>query len=192
MTEFHILLKPPFSLISATNGNKRRNLMLNRILYYRSLPSVTCIGELSVNIKYLRASTLVELTQENPVLDPLGVQHLDNQLFCNNLNVVFLQSYVPSGSKDEKYWEKRVKNNIAARRSREARRLKENQVCSCSFAEFAKSFVIVLQTNLSSHWLLLSLLLSHWQSILRKVGNWEVESCSELRCIRSYLANFMD
>jgi hypothetical protein len=38
------------------------------------------------------------------------------------------KSYVPSGSKDEKYWEKRVKNNIAARRSREARRLKENQI----------------------------------------------------------------
>jgi hypothetical protein len=38
------------------------------------------------------------------------------------------QSYVPPNSKDERYWEKRVKNNIAARRSREARRLKENQV----------------------------------------------------------------
>jgi hypothetical protein len=35
---------------------------------------------------------------------------------------------VPPNSKDERYWEKRVKNNIAARRSREARRLKENQV----------------------------------------------------------------
>ena len=30
--------------------------------------------------------------------------------------------------KDEKYWEKRTKNNVAARRSREARRLKENQI----------------------------------------------------------------
>ena len=30
--------------------------------------------------------------------------------------------------KDEKYWEKRNKNNVAARRSREARRLKENQI----------------------------------------------------------------
>jgi hypothetical protein len=30
--------------------------------------------------------------------------------------------------KDDKYWEKRGKNNIAARRSREARRLKENQI----------------------------------------------------------------
>ena len=28
-------------LISATNGNKRRNLMLKKILYHRSLPSVT-------------------------------------------------------------------------------------------------------------------------------------------------------
>ena len=33
----------------------------------------------------------------------------------------------PEG-KDSKYWERRAKNNVAARRSREARRLKENQI----------------------------------------------------------------
>ena len=38
------------------------------------------------------------------------------------------KSYVPSEAKDGKYWEKREKNNVAARRSREARRLKENQI----------------------------------------------------------------
>merc|ERR1711862_535788 len=38
------------------------------------------------------------------------------------------KSYVPSEAKDGKYWEKRIKNNVAARRSREARRLKENQI----------------------------------------------------------------
>ena len=38
------------------------------------------------------------------------------------------KSYVPSEAKDDKYWEKREKNNVAARRSREARRLKENQI----------------------------------------------------------------
>ena len=32
-------------LISATNGNKRHNLMRNKILYNRSLPSVTCMFE---------------------------------------------------------------------------------------------------------------------------------------------------
>merc|ERR1712223_2284912 len=35
---------------------------------------------------------------------------------------------VDYNKKDDKYWEKRCKNNIAARRSREARRLKENQI----------------------------------------------------------------
>ena len=35
---------------------------------------------------------------------------------------------MPFIRKDEKYWEKRGKNNVAARRSREARRLKENQI----------------------------------------------------------------
>jgi len=36
--------------------------------------------------------------------------------------------FVPDLSKDDKYWDKRDKNNVAARRSREARRLKENQI----------------------------------------------------------------
>merc|ERR1719153_1182138 len=35
---------------------------------------------------------------------------------------------VPEDKKDEKYWEKRMKNKVATRRSREARRLKENQI----------------------------------------------------------------
>lgn len=38
------------------------------------------------------------------------------------------KEFVPDQSKDEKYWDKREKNNVAARRSREARRLKENQI----------------------------------------------------------------
>lgn len=38
------------------------------------------------------------------------------------------KTYVPEESKDDRYWENRMKNNVAARRSREARRLKENQI----------------------------------------------------------------
>lgn len=38
------------------------------------------------------------------------------------------KTYVQTDDKDDKYWERRVKNNVAARRSREARRLKENQI----------------------------------------------------------------
>merc|ERR1719283_452818 len=35
---------------------------------------------------------------------------------------------VPEEMKDDKYWEKRIKNKVATGRSREARRLKENQI----------------------------------------------------------------
>jgi len=38
------------------------------------------------------------------------------------------KTFVASDEKDNRYWEKREKNNVAARRSREARRLKENQI----------------------------------------------------------------
>lgn len=38
------------------------------------------------------------------------------------------KQYVPEELKDEKYWERRRKNNIAAKRSRDARRVKENQI----------------------------------------------------------------
>uniref|UniRef100_A0A3B3VT27 TEF transcription factor, PAR bZIP family member b n=1 Tax=Poecilia latipinna TaxID=48699 RepID=A0A3B3VT27_9TELE len=36
--------------------------------------------------------------------------------------------FVPDEKKDEKYWSRRKKNNLAAKRSRDARRLKENQI----------------------------------------------------------------
>ncbi|XP_063796806.1 thyrotroph embryonic factor isoform X2 [Pseudophryne corroboree] len=36
--------------------------------------------------------------------------------------------YVPEDMKDERYWSRRKKNNVAAKRSRDARRLKENQI----------------------------------------------------------------
>lgn len=36
--------------------------------------------------------------------------------------------FVPEDAKNEKYWSRRNKNNVAAKRSRDARRLKENQI----------------------------------------------------------------
>ena len=38
------------------------------------------------------------------------------------------KQFVPDELKNPKYWAKRSKNNEAAKRSREARRLKENQI----------------------------------------------------------------
>jgi len=38
------------------------------------------------------------------------------------------KQFVPDDMKDEKYWARRRKNNLAAKRSRDARRVKENQI----------------------------------------------------------------
>lgn len=38
------------------------------------------------------------------------------------------KQFVPNELKDEKYWARRRKNNLAAKRSRDARRMKENQI----------------------------------------------------------------
>ncbi|VVC86310.1 unnamed protein product [Leptidea sinapis] len=37
-------------------------------------------------------------------------------------------TFVPDDLKDDKYWARRRKNNMAAKRSRDARRMKENQI----------------------------------------------------------------
>ena len=39
-----------------------------------------------------------------------------------------MQQFVPEEDKDDKYWSKRRKNNEAAKLSREAKRMKENQI----------------------------------------------------------------
>ena len=41
---------------------------------------------------------------------------------------LYFQVFVDDSAKDEKYWQRRKKNNVAAKRSREARRVKENQI----------------------------------------------------------------
>lgn len=43
------------------------------------------------------------------------------------MNHCWLQ-FVPDDLKDDKYWARRRKNNMAAKRSRDARRMKENQI----------------------------------------------------------------
>lgn len=43
------------------------------------------------------------------------------------MKLLFTQ-YVPEDLKDDKYWARRRKNNMAAKRSRDARRVKENQI----------------------------------------------------------------
>jgi len=49
--------------------------------------------------------------------------------------------FVPDDLKDDKYWARRRKNNMAAKRSRDARRMKENQIAlRAGFLEKEVSF----------------------------------------------------
>ena len=56
----------------------------------------------------------------------------------------------PHKEKDEKYWQKRLRNNVAAQRSRHARRLKENQIAlRASFLERQNRQLKVTMNNLN-------------------------------------------
>ncbi|XP_061830469.1 TEF transcription factor, PAR bZIP family member b isoform X2 [Nerophis lumbriciformis] len=60
----------------------------------------------------------------NPRKHKFSEQELKPQPMIKKAKKVF----VPNEQKDDKYWSRRKKNNVAAKRSRDARRLKENQI----------------------------------------------------------------
>nr|XP_039256591.1 hepatic leukemia factor-like isoform X1 [Styela clava]XP_039256593.1 hepatic leukemia factor-like isoform X1 [Styela clava] len=60
--------------------------------------------------------------------DPCKRSFTDDELKPQPIIRKARKVHVPDDCKDEKYWQKRVKNNVAAKRSREARRIKENQI----------------------------------------------------------------
>lgn len=60
--------------------------------------------------------------------DPASTIFPDEELKPQPIIKKSRKNFVPDNMKDDKYWARRHKNNIAAKRSREARRLKENQI----------------------------------------------------------------
>lgn len=62
--------------------------------------------------------------------------------------------FVPDDLKDDKYWARRRKNNMAAKRSRDARRMKENQIAlRAGFLEKEVNFLMLEIWNLHSNWI---------------------------------------
>merc|ERR1712209_46046 len=83
---------------------------------------------------------------------------------------------VPEEMKDEKYWEKRLKNKEATRRSREARRLKENQiVLRASYLEKENK---VLKQELETTNFEKSKLETEIDILKRKLNKYEMSSSS--------------
>ena len=55
------------------------------------------------------------------------------------------KQFVPDEMKDDKYWARRRKNNMAAKRSRDARRMKENQIAlRAGFLEKEVNIIILI------------------------------------------------
>lgn len=58
------------------------------------------------------------------------------------------KQFVPDDLKDDKYWARRRKNNLAAKRSRDARRMKENQIAlRAGYLEKEVSGLIQMQSD---------------------------------------------
>ncbi|XP_046439141.1 hepatic leukemia factor-like isoform X3 [Daphnia pulex] len=60
--------------------------------------------------------------------DPKSRQFSPEELRPQPMSKKSKKQYVPDDLKDDKYWARRRKNNMAAKRSRDARRVKENQI----------------------------------------------------------------
>ncbi|XP_053211696.1 hepatic leukemia factor-like [Panonychus citri] len=60
--------------------------------------------------------------------DPSSARFSEDELRPQPIMRKSRKQHVPDTLKDARYWARRVKNNMAAKRSREARRLKENQI----------------------------------------------------------------
>ncbi|XP_052282356.1 thyrotroph embryonic factor-like isoform X2 [Dreissena polymorpha] len=64
--------------------------------------------------------------QEN--FDPTSHKFTDEDLKPQPIIKKSRKVFVDDSAKDDKYWQRRKKNNVAAKRSRDARRVKENQI----------------------------------------------------------------
>ncbi|XP_051899054.1 thyrotroph embryonic factor-like [Pristis pectinata] len=62
------------------------------------------------------------------LFDPRKHKFSDEELKPQPMIKKAKKTYVPPDQKDDRYWTRRKKNNLAAKRSRDARRLKENQI----------------------------------------------------------------
>ncbi|XP_042253943.1 TEF transcription factor, PAR bZIP family member a isoform X2 [Thunnus maccoyii] len=96
----------------------------------RETPEVIDPEDIEVDINYEPDPTDLVLSSVpggelfNPRKHKFSEDELKPQPMIKKAKKVF----VPEEQKDEKYWQRRKKNNLAAKRSRDARRLKENQI----------------------------------------------------------------
>ncbi|KAG8556504.1 hypothetical protein GDO81_018098 [Engystomops pustulosus] len=84
--------------------------------------------EVEVNFNPDPTDLVLSSVPGGELFDPRKHKFADEELKPQPMIKKAKKIYVPDELKDEKYWNRRKKNNVAAKRSRDARRLKENQI----------------------------------------------------------------
>ncbi|XP_066452461.1 thyrotroph embryonic factor isoform X2 [Eleutherodactylus coqui] len=84
--------------------------------------------EVEVNFNPDPADLVLSSVPGGELFDPRKHKFAEEELKPQPMIKKAKKIYVPDDLKDEKYWSRRKKNNVAAKRSRDARRLKENQI----------------------------------------------------------------
>ncbi|XP_061912644.1 D site albumin promoter binding protein a [Entelurus aequoreus] len=85
-------------------------------------------SDVQVNFDPDPADVALSSVPGQEAFDPRRHRFSDEELKPQPMIKKARKMLVPNEQKDEKYWCRRVKNNEAAKRSRDARRLKENQI----------------------------------------------------------------
>ncbi|KAM9425968.1 TEF transcription factor, PAR bZIP family member a isoform 2-T2 [Pholidichthys leucotaenia] len=96
----------------------------------RVTPEPVTPDEIEVDVNYEPDPTDLVLSSVpgGELFDPRKHKFTDDELKPQPMIKKAKKVFVPEEQKDEKYWQRRKKNNMAAKRSRDARRLKENQI----------------------------------------------------------------
>ncbi|XP_023251319.1 thyrotroph embryonic factor-like isoform X2 [Seriola lalandi dorsalis] len=96
----------------------------------RASPEPIDPDEIEVEINYEPDPTDLVLSSVpgGELFDPRKHKFTEDELKPQPMIKKAKKVFVPDEQKDDKYWQRRKKNNVAAKRSRDARRLKENQI----------------------------------------------------------------
>ncbi|XP_033224143.1 thyrotroph embryonic factor isoform X2 [Belonocnema kinseyi] len=85
-------------------------------------------SEDSLRIQYGLSLVALSMASSGRDFDPRTRAFSDEELKPQPMIKKSRKQFVPDDLKDDKYWARRRKNNMAAKRSRDARRMKENQI----------------------------------------------------------------
>ncbi|KAF7654000.1 hypothetical protein LDENG_00075910 [Lucifuga dentata] len=96
----------------------------------RATPEPISPDDIEVDVNYEPDPTDLVLSSVpgGELFDPRKHKFSEDELKPQPMIKKAKKVFVPEEQKDDKYWQRRKKNNMAAKRSRDARRLKENQI----------------------------------------------------------------